>query len=794
MLPVVLLRAQVPVDLTGGQFATNCGNATVAQVFDDAKLAGNQYGVNNMTIVSDPDIVLIGNQWWMVWANGPGPTRAIEPYMAYLPAGASLSTTTVYPADPNGWHIVGANSTNTGKGVPVAPTPSPAGFDVVAAETPSADVGPDGTVSVYYSAHNEPPTTFQIGLMSNVVNGAGTGDPVPAMVPQQPWEFADGLGAILEQSVRWMPQLNKFIMYYTAAAWWDNPPTNHIAYAESTDGITWTNRTQLDFPVSYYNQDFLYNPLRNRYEMVISNDPTGKGGGNGRNLVWREAATPAVTMANWINETTLLQYNVSGGPTWFNQGLLSPAVKYGNLPGEQNRIYVFFHSYSPSGDMSIGRFYCDATNATTAAFNLTTPSPALVMAPGNGTTVPVTVNPINGFTGTVNFAISGVPTGASATMLPASSTTGSTFVIYVGTSTAAGRYPITVTGTSGSLIEATTFTLTVTGQNQTITLAPLTPNPITYGQVSQYTLSASSSSGLPVTLTAVGPGTISGNVLTVTGGGTIVVGANQAGNGTYNAAPQVTTNLVINPLSQTVTFNSVPPQASGTSLNLAPYVSASSGLTVNQFTSLTTSVCTTSGSIATFLIPGSCTIVALQTGNATYTIAGAGQTITVNQGVAQTITFATIPTQTAGGTVTLSATASSGLAVSFASTTPTVCTVSGSTATLVTGGTCSITASQAGNTTYSAAPSVTKSFTVLFTQTITFPTVPAQHVGTPLVVNATASSGLPVSYTVVQNGNCSVSGSTVTFLHAGACGVIAAQSGNSTYAAAAAVGQVIIAN
>ena len=67
-------------------------------------------------------------------------------------------------------------------------------------------------------------------------------------------------------------------------------------------------------------------------------------------------------------------------------------------------------------------------------------------------------------------------------------------------------------------------------------------------------------------------------------------------------------------------------------------------------------------------------------------------------------------------------------------------------------------------------------------------------VGGSLPVSATASSGLPVTFTIVQNGNCSISGSVVKFLNVGNCGVIANQVGNSTYAAAPAVGQVIVVN
>jgi hypothetical protein len=76
-------------------------------------------------------------------------------------------------------------------------------------------------------------------------------------------------------------------------------------------------------------------------------------------------------------------------------------------------------------------------------------------------------------------------------------------------------------------------------------------------------------------------------------------------------------------------------------------------------------------------------------------------------------------------------------------------------------------------------------------QTITFGAIPSQTVGSKISVNATASSGLPVTFTVIQNGNCSVSGNVVTMLNAGNCGVVANQAGNASYTAAAPVGQIV---
>jgi hypothetical protein len=94
---------------------------------------------------------------------------------------------------------------------------------------------------------------------------------------------------------------------------------------------------------------------------------------------------------------------------------------------------------------------------------------------------------------------------------------------------------------------------------------------------------------------------------------------------------------------------------------------------------------------------------------------------------------------------------------------------------------------------------ITAPITLLLTapivsQTITFNALPAQNIGATLALSATATSGLPVSFSVVQNGNCSISGNVVTLLNPGNCGVVANQPGNSTYAAAPSVGQILVVN
>jgi hypothetical protein len=72
-------------------------------------------------------------------------------------------------------------------------------------------------------------------------------------------------------------------------------------------------------------------------------------------------------------------------------------------------------------------------------------------------------------------------------------------------------------------------------------------------------------------------------------------------------------------------------------------------------------------------------------------------------------------------------------------------------------------------------------------QTITFP-VPNAFVwnSAGVTLNATASSGLPISY-AVQFGNCTLTGNQLTAFGTGSCTIAASQAGNTTFSAATQV-------
>ena len=93
-------------------------------------------------------------------------------------------------------------------------------------------------------------------------------------------------------------------------------------------------------------------------------------------------------------------------------------------------------------------------------FSLSASPGTRTVATGGNTNYTVTVTPGTGFTGTVGFNVSGLPSGATATFNPTTvSTSGSTTMSLVTSGAPAGNYPLTITGTSGAMTEVANVTL-----------------------------------------------------------------------------------------------------------------------------------------------------------------------------------------------------------------------------------------------------------------------------------------------------------------------------------------------
>jgi mono/diheme cytochrome c family protein len=138
-------------------------------------------------------------------------------------------------------------------------------------------------------------------------------------------------------------------------------------------------------------------------------------------------------------------------------------------------------------------------------------------------------------------------------------------------------------------------------------------------------LSASSSVGLGVTITSSTPTvcSVNGTALTLLSVGTCTLTASQLGNASYAAASPVTVNFAVNAATgaaQSISFSSPVGNQQFDLLAPALVASATSGLPVS-FASATTSVCLVNGTALSWRQPGTCTIAAIQAGDATWAAA-----------------------------------------------------------------------------------------------------------------------------------------------------------------------------
>ncbi len=160
-------------------------------------------------------------------------------------------------------------------------------------------------------------------------------------------------------------------------------------------------------------------------------------------------------------------------------------------------------------------------------------------------------------------------------------------------------------------------------QSQTITFTSTAPTKASVGGTA-YKVTASASSGLPVALTIDSTTkavcSISGSTVSFLAPGTCLIDANQAGNGSYEAAPQKQQSFSVGKGAQTITFTTTPPKVplvGGAAYTVA--ATASSGLTAAMtIDSTAKTVCSLSGSTVSFSKAGTCVIDANQAGNSSY--------------------------------------------------------------------------------------------------------------------------------------------------------------------------------
>lgn len=245
-------------------------------------------------------------------------------------------------------------------------------------------------------------------------------------------------------------------------------------------------------------------------------------------------------------------------------------------------------------------------------------------------------------TQTINFPNPGAQSYGTPLELSATATSGLpvSFTVISGPATLSASNLLTFTAPGSVTVQAVqggngffaaaspvSQTFSVNAAAQTITF----PNPGTLPNgVAPVTLTATASSGLPITYTVIsGPGTISGSTLTVTGTGTIVVEADQDGSADYSAAASVQISITVVAADFTLSADQ---GATGTTITAGQ--SAKIPVTiyvVSGFTGSVTFTCTTPSS----MLGASCSASTVQISRS----APATANVTVNTTASNQVSF-----------------------------------------------------------------------------------------------------------------------------------------------------------
>lgn len=290
----------------------------------------------------------------------------------------------------------------------------------------------------------------------------------------------------------------------------------------------------------------------------------------------------------------------------------------------------------------------------------------------------------------------------------------------------------------------------IANANQTITFDPLGNK--TFGDP-PFALSATASSGLPVSFAASGNCTVAGETVTITGAGSCTVTASQAGDATYSAATPVPQTFAIALASQAALSVTGPASATPADGTVQLGTSGGSGTGAVTFSATSSSACTvypSSGVVTITSGTGTCDIRATKAGDSNYNPVTSPQFSIVVRMANQTISFGALGARTYGDApFAVSANASSGLPVALAASGD--CTVAGTLLTITGAGACTITATQLGDHNYNPAPSIVQGFAIAKATPVILWNAPSSMVygaalgGVQLNATATGVSGAPLS-------------------------------------------------
>ena len=263
-----------------------------------------------------------------------------------------------------------------------------------------------------------------------------------------------------------------------------------------------------------------------------------------------------------------------------NADLIFSPPATGTNPTINSSFTIDSSSGCPSLTPTSAAFVLHATQSCSTAVDFR----PTVIGPVTGTLVRADNNlSVSGSTQTVNLVGNGLPIAPVITFTVPNHTFGDppftiaatstspapfTYTVVSGPATIAGSV-VTLTGAGSVTLQAAqpatglygagtaTATFLVAKKPQTIAFAALA-SPVAFTSA-PIALTAAATSGLPVTFSVLsGPGRISGSTLIITGGGAVVVAADQPGDANYAAAAEVTRSVTVLFGTPTVTLSASP--------------------------------------------------------------------------------------------------------------------------------------------------------------------------------------------------------------------------------------------
>jgi sugar lactone lactonase YvrE len=437
-------------------------------------------------------------------------------------------------------------------------------------------------------------------------------------------------------------------------------------------------------------------------------------------------------------------------------------------------------SHSLSASYSAQDNFAASSGTGTLQVNQATPTISISNIPNSATYG-------GSFTPTYTYTGDGTTSVSSTT--PGTCTVSGALVNFVG----AGTCTLTAQANAGTNYAA------VIGSQQSFTIAQATPSisindvPVNavYGGSFTPTYTYAGNGTTSVSSSTIATCTVSGSLVNFVRAGTCTLIAHAAATMNYAAATGSPQSFTIAQANTTISINNIPANAvyTGSFVPIYAYIGDGSP----SVTSSTTTTCTVSGGVVSFVGAGTCTLTAHATMGTNYTTTnGNPQSFTIAQ-LKPTISIMNIPINAQyGGNFTPTYMYNGDGTTSVTSSTAATCTVSGALVNFVGVGTCTLTAHATATVNSTAATGSPQSFSIAkATPKISINNIP---------LNAVYQGSFTPSYTYAGNGSTSTTSSTtntctvsskgiVSFVRAGTCTLMAHATATTNYAAATSTAQ-----